>query len=121
MENVIDTLNEIKESLFMHCKNSSLKDNPIELNAVLKAYDEMFERISYELGEYHKHDDLIWNLRRGISFVVDKNEYDRMFQLNKIFRKCFKIVGKDNSFIICGTPDQEELKLLLDNGFKEVK
>ena len=35
MENVIDILNEIKESLFTHCKNSNLKDNPIELKLLL--------------------------------------------------------------------------------------
>ena len=124
MESIREALNaldEIKESLFTHCKNSNLKDNQIELNAVLKAYDEMFDKISYELKEYDKHSDLIWNIKRGIAFVADKDDYNTMFQLNKILRRCFKIVGKDNSLIICDTPNPEELKLLLDNGYKEDK
>ena len=121
MENVINILNEIKESLFTHCKNSNLKDNPIELNAVLKAYDEMFDKISYELEDYKKHADLIWNLRRGVAFVIDKDEFDKVFRLNEVFRRCFQIVGKDNKLIICDTPNPEELKLLLDNGYKEDK
>lgn len=40
----LDTLNEIKESLFTRCKNSSLKDNPIELNALLGTQGRAMQR-----------------------------------------------------------------------------
>lgn len=116
----LDTLDEIKESLFTRCKNSSLKDNPIELNAVLRAYEEMFDKIFLELKEYDKHSDLVWNLRRSVSVVIDQERCDTLIKLYSIFKKCI-FLDKNNKLTIRDTPSQEELKLLLDNRFNEDK
>lgn len=118
--NSIDVLNNIRESLFKHCKASSLKDNELELNAVLSKYNEMFNQVIYELEESNTYSDTIWNIRRGASIEVNKKEFDAIIKLNGIFQKCISL-NEHNKLTVRDTPNQEELEFLLKAGFKEGK
>lgn len=58
-ETTMEKLNRIKEALNIHCKTSSLKDNPFELNLVLDKYNGMFIDIGEDIYCFQKLKELL--------------------------------------------------------------
>lgn len=58
-ENTMEKLEKVKEALNIHCKTSSLKDNPFELNLVLEKYNDMFVEIGEDIYCFQKLKEML--------------------------------------------------------------